>query len=108
MHRSLLLPEILSRILDFLEVMPYDDFYASDSQLRCHNASIARLARTCRAFLEPCLDALWKRQLTLAPLMKTLPDDAYEELAMKDKSKASSPRRFEMVGGNVHQPVSAD
>lgn len=108
MHRSLILPEIFRRILDFLEVVPYDDFYASDSQLRCHNASTARLARTCRSFLEPSLDALWKRQLTLAPLMKTLPDDAYEELSMQDKSKASAPRRFEMVGGNVYQPISAD
>lgn len=80
MHRSLLLPDIFKRILDFLEVLPSGDFYSGYDQEKDQNASIARLARTCRAFLEPSLDVLWKHQLTLCPLLKTLPADAWEEI----------------------------
>ncbi|KAI0359304.1 hypothetical protein OH77DRAFT_1017181 [Trametes cingulata] len=79
MHHCLLLPDILSRILDFLLVSPPDDFYATCQQLEDKNPSIASLARTCRGLLEPSLDALWRVQRTLAPLVKTLPSDAYEE-----------------------------
>lgn len=95
---TLAIPVTARRILDYLEVMPYDDFYAGYTQPRSHNASIARLARACRTFLEPCIDALWKRQLTLAPLVRTLPEDAYEELVKRDMSRRPAPRYFLIVG----------
>ena len=40
--------------------------------------NVLALALTCRAFLEPALDQLWRRQLNLFNLLKTLPSDAWE------------------------------
>ncbi|KAI0629640.1 hypothetical protein C8Q77DRAFT_1161218 [Trametes polyzona] len=40
--------------------------------------TVLALALTCRAFLEPALDQLWRRQLTLFNLARTLPDNAWE------------------------------
>lgn len=40
--------------------------------------NVRALALTCRAFLEPALDQLWRRQLTLFNLARTLPDDSWE------------------------------
>ncbi|KAJ2993224.1 hypothetical protein NUW54_g7760 [Trametes sanguinea] len=79
MHDCLLLPDIFHRILDFVELELPVDFYASHTQLWWKNRSLARLARTCRAFQEPSLNVLWKRQYTLGPLVRTLPEDAWEE-----------------------------
>ena len=39
---------------------------------------ILALALTCKAFLEPALDQLWRRQLNLVNLIKTLPQDSWE------------------------------
>ncbi|KAI0740806.1 hypothetical protein C8Q76DRAFT_608362 [Earliella scabrosa] len=39
---------------------------------------ILALALTCKAFLEPALDQLWRRQLNLVNLIKTLPKDSWE------------------------------
>ncbi|OSC98807.1 hypothetical protein PYCCODRAFT_916029 [Trametes coccinea BRFM310] len=79
MHDCLLLPDIFQRILDFVEVEVPDRFYASHNQDHWKNGSLARLARTCRVFHEPALNALWKHQTTLAPLVRTLPEDAWIE-----------------------------
>ena len=40
--------------------------------------SVLALALSCRVFLEPALDQLWRRQLNLFNLLKTLPSDAWE------------------------------
>ncbi|KAI0800231.1 hypothetical protein C8Q74DRAFT_1191763 [Fomes fomentarius] len=40
--------------------------------------TVLAFALTCRAFLEPALDQLWRRQLNLFNLIKTLPEDAWE------------------------------
>ncbi|KAI9061388.1 hypothetical protein FKP32DRAFT_948570 [Trametes sanguinea] len=40
--------------------------------------TVLALALTCRAFLEPALDQLWRRQLTLFNLVRTLPSDCWE------------------------------
>ena len=34
-------------------------------------------ALTCKSFLEPALNLLWRKQLTLFNLIKTLPEDAW-------------------------------
>ncbi|KAI0644865.1 hypothetical protein C8Q79DRAFT_736818 [Trametes meyenii] len=79
MHPCLLSPDIFLHILDFLMVQHSPDFYAGYNQPLYKNCAVARLARTCRAFLEPCLDMLWRQQWTLGPLVMTLPRDAYIE-----------------------------
>ncbi|KAI0657786.1 hypothetical protein C8Q70DRAFT_1046079 [Cubamyces menziesii] len=43
--------------------------------------TVLALALTCRTFLEPALDQLWRRQLTLFNLAKTLPENSWEEVA---------------------------
>ncbi|KAJ3003601.1 hypothetical protein NUW54_g5212 [Trametes sanguinea] len=91
MHRALLLPDIFSRILDFVEVEIPDTFYAAYCKGRWKNGSFARLARTCRTFLEPSLNALWKHQFTLAPLVKTLPEDAWDEVCTREPSPYNEP-----------------
>ena len=40
------------------------------------------LARTCRAFLEPALDALWYEQHTLVHVIKCLPDELLKEVSL--------------------------
>ncbi|KAI0365903.1 hypothetical protein BV20DRAFT_972447 [Pilatotrama ljubarskyi] len=98
MHHCLLLPDIFNRILDFLLVLPPDDFYAAKQQLEDKNPSIAALARTCRGFLEPSLNALWKHQRTLSPLVQTLPSDAYEEtIDLISVSASSSPPYIDIL-----------
>ncbi|KAJ8463529.1 hypothetical protein ONZ51_g10197 [Trametes cubensis] len=82
MHWCLLNNDVFRRVLDFVEVELPDGFYAGYHLRRSKNATLGRLARTCRAFLEPSLNALWKNQLTLGPLVQTLPIDAYEEVVV--------------------------
>ncbi|KAI0359303.1 hypothetical protein OH77DRAFT_1447365 [Trametes cingulata] len=78
-HRGLLLPDVFNHVLDYLLVFPQDAFYAGPQELQDTNPSIACLARTCRDFLEPSLNALWRHQRTLVPLIRTLPSNAYKE-----------------------------
>ena len=42
-------------------------------------ATAAALARCCRSFEEPVLDALWEAQERLTPLLKCIPRDVWEE-----------------------------
>lgn len=66
MHPCLLVTEILLHIIGFLET-------SSEHHSTCHKGDLARLARTCRAFMDPALDVLWRTQCTLGPLVKCLP-----------------------------------
>ena len=66
MHRCLRVPEILSHIFDYV--------YTTQGG----PADIATLAATCRVFHEPALYTLWAYLPSLVPLVKCLPDDAYE------------------------------
>ncbi|KAG0695073.1 hypothetical protein DFH29DRAFT_814543 [Suillus ampliporus] len=73
MHQSLLINEILSHIIQFI---------AADGQRdpkRLENTSdLARLARTCRSFMECALDTLWRTQHSLSPLIMCLPRSTWE------------------------------
>ena len=62
MHRCLETPELIVSI--FSEV-------AEDDESGC--ASLAVLARTCQAFKNPALDALWRTQTSLMPLVNLFP-----------------------------------
>ncbi|OBZ69788.1 hypothetical protein A0H81_10481 [Grifola frondosa] len=69
MHHCLSITEILVEIVE--------DVYldADPDAVPRGPSSVAALARTCRTFLEPSLDRLWRVQLSDVPLLKTLPDD---------------------------------
>ncbi|KAI0333241.1 hypothetical protein GY45DRAFT_323013 [Cubamyces sp. BRFM 1775] len=94
----LFVPDILYRILDFLEIEPNTDFYAGYHQPVHQCPSIARLARTCKGFLEPSLNALWRRQLTLGPLVHTLPGDSFNVVVWKHPSLENYLRAYIIVG----------
>jgi hypothetical protein len=78
MHRCLRIQEVLRHI--FHDVLDHP-FILGGSQERdwpsaTSDATLARLARTCRTFTEAALDELWYFQPTLVPLVCCLPDDA--------------------------------
>ena len=81
MHRCLELLDIFYNILEFACVEIWDDNDPYQGHHACYSSNpiLAALARTCRTFLEPTLDIMWRNQLTLAPLIGTLPADAIHE-----------------------------
>jgi hypothetical protein len=62
MHRCLMIPEIC---LQICEILPRN--------------TLAAMARSCRAFEEPALSILWRRQDSLRPIMGCLPADLWQE-----------------------------
>ncbi|KAH6912234.1 hypothetical protein BKA70DRAFT_1267054 [Coprinopsis sp. MPI-PUGE-AT-0042] len=66
MHRCLCIPEILDVI-----------FSSFDGWWRSTNRTLAMLARTCRAFYEPAIRALWRRLPGFEPIVKLLPTHTY-------------------------------
>ncbi|KDQ51684.1 hypothetical protein JAAARDRAFT_210967 [Jaapia argillacea MUCL 33604] len=70
MHACLQLPELLSQIIEFL---------SPDPPWAKGTSNLATLARTCRLFYEPALDALWEHQSDLGPLIKCMPKDLWDE-----------------------------
>ncbi|KAJ7278845.1 hypothetical protein C8J57DRAFT_1573641 [Mycena rebaudengoi] len=53
--------------------------------------SLSRLARTCRAFLEPGLDLLWREQSSLVPLLSCFSDEFWS-IVHWDESQVHIPR----------------
>lgn len=88
MHHCLTIPEIYGRILDFVTVTLWSEnlIFNGYNQFYYSNPMLAALARTCRTFLEPTLDVLWRNQLTLGPLVMTLPEDAYDVRRLYDNT----------------------
>ena len=75
MHHCLLIPELALYIVHFLA----DDRPAwQDSRYLRNPRDVARLARTCKALLEPALDVLWRTQHSLAPLIMCLPPEVWQ------------------------------
>ncbi|KAF6758037.1 hypothetical protein DFP72DRAFT_889748 [Ephemerocybe angulata] len=65
-------PDILGEICEYLS--PNDDLELEpEDSLIASRQNLAWLALTCRAFLEPALDRLWRSLDTLYPLFKILP-----------------------------------
>ncbi|KAI0740561.1 hypothetical protein C8Q76DRAFT_608386 [Earliella scabrosa] len=80
MHRCLHTPDIFNLILEFVSLLLWDDDpYHGHDHYYSSNPVLAALARTCRTFLEPTLDVMWRSQLTVGPLVRTLPSDAIQE-----------------------------
>ncbi|KAI0753554.1 hypothetical protein C8Q80DRAFT_519853 [Daedaleopsis nitida] len=75
MHRCLLDAHIYHNILQFVRLQfPYKDPFHGFHQYCDINPTLVSLAVTCKAFLEPTLDILWFSQISLAPIVRTLPD----------------------------------
>ena len=70
-HRCLLVPELFSLVCELLT----HDYEMRPSQ---RSATLASLARTCRAFEGPALDVLWREVEELRPLLCTMPSDLFE------------------------------
>ncbi|KAF8139346.1 hypothetical protein K438DRAFT_1785764 [Mycena galopus ATCC 62051] len=71
MDQKLYMPDILDQIC--AHIGPMDDEYASE--VRGH---LAALARTCKTFQDPALDALWRFQYSLVPALRCFPDDLWK------------------------------
>ncbi|EGN94131.1 hypothetical protein SERLA73DRAFT_188726 [Serpula lacrymans var. lacrymans S7.3] len=65
MHSCLCITEILEEIFEHAFAAKYG------------SSTLAVLARTCRVFSEPALDILWRKQTSLIPLLKCLPQDLW-------------------------------
>ncbi|KAF8177978.1 hypothetical protein K438DRAFT_1769811 [Mycena galopus ATCC 62051] len=78
MHRALQIAELVEMICSHLAPGQPSAWITStdDSFLRGHLLS---LAKTCKVFREPCLDALWKYQTTLLNLLRCMPDDLWSD-----------------------------
>ena len=72
MHHALEIQEILSNI--FFYCSPVLSPNLSPHFHKIVFPALAALARTCRAFKEPALDALWRELIDLSPLVRCLPE----------------------------------
>ena len=70
-HRCLLVPELFGLVCGVL----MHDYKTGPIQ---RSATLASLARTCRAFEGPALDVLWREIEGLRPLLCTMPSDLFE------------------------------
>lgn len=70
MHHCLSVPEILLYIIEDIKL---GEDANSDYEPALSRAALAALARTCKAFHECALDALWRTQTDLDHLMCCLP-----------------------------------
>ncbi|KAJ6495905.1 hypothetical protein DFH09DRAFT_1290314 [Mycena vulgaris] len=73
MQRCLVIPDITELICEHVQVRNWSFI----SPVR--NPDVAALARTCKDFQDPALDILWKKQDTLAHILKCLPSHLWEE-----------------------------
>ncbi|KIK77603.1 hypothetical protein PAXRUDRAFT_834947 [Paxillus rubicundulus Ve08.2h10] len=75
MHRCLLVNEIVCLIFEFIK--EWDEYPPQDGESKWSHTegkrTLASLARTCRTFKEPALDALWMKLDSLDPLIRVLP-----------------------------------
>ncbi|TFY58877.1 hypothetical protein EVG20_g7992 [Dentipellis fragilis] len=81
-HKALKSPDILLYIIEVLcpskpsFTSHYDHYNAYDST--GGRSALAAFARTARIFLDPCLDAIWRHQFSLSPLLNCLDDSSNE------------------------------
>ncbi|KAI6127905.1 hypothetical protein EDD16DRAFT_1702217 [Pisolithus croceorrhizus] len=75
MHHCLQITEILCLIIEFLA---HEDLVTRLEARSIPRRDVARLARTCKAFMDPALDVLWKTQSSLSPLIMCLPDHLWK------------------------------
>ncbi|KAJ7629109.1 hypothetical protein FB45DRAFT_1059706 [Roridomyces roridus] len=80
MHRALQIDEIVGMICVQISRAGPSDWSAGlpTEEYSSYCDDLARLARTCTAFLDPALDALWSFQGTLLYLLRTMPSDLWD------------------------------
>ncbi|KAK7053771.1 hypothetical protein R3P38DRAFT_2852052 [Favolaschia claudopus] len=74
-------PTARQRALAMHEIVRLICFESSEPYFpkKARFASLTALSRTSKIFTEPALDRLWWEQRSLAPLLKCMPEDAWEE-----------------------------
>ncbi|KAI6132305.1 hypothetical protein EDD16DRAFT_419415 [Pisolithus croceorrhizus] len=70
MHRCLRITEIFHLIIGYLVD---EEVTSANVTSAIRHKDVASLARTCKAFMDPALDALWSTQSSLSPLVMCLP-----------------------------------
>ncbi|RPD58120.1 hypothetical protein L226DRAFT_156608 [Lentinus tigrinus ALCF2SS1-7] len=81
MHACFRSPEVFSHILCFVNMQLPEEYPTWGYHLYTDfNPTLASLARTCRTFLEPTLDMLWRYQMNLGPILRTFPEDVWKEV----------------------------
>ncbi|KAH7924234.1 hypothetical protein BV22DRAFT_524876 [Leucogyrophana mollusca] len=94
MHRCLCIPDILDVVCSNICTPTYPPRYVPNSRVpdpwdslpqREARTTLACLARTCRVFKDPALDALWSHLKSLEPLMRCLPEDLW----IKDEAQST-------------------
>lgn len=81
MHCCLQISEITAQICAELVCRDLGclDTFAGRVDHDHYPATLAALARTCHALEEPALDALWKTQSSLIPLILCMPEDLWSD-----------------------------
>ncbi|KIK21412.1 hypothetical protein PISMIDRAFT_681375 [Pisolithus microcarpus 441] len=96
MHRCLRITEILRLIIEFLA---HEDFITRYEARSISSKDTARFARTCKAFMDPALDVLWRTQSSMSPLIMCLPSNLWEvELSGTTVSLLQQPSHEDWVG----------
>ncbi|KIP11148.1 hypothetical protein PHLGIDRAFT_157377 [Phlebiopsis gigantea 11061_1 CR5-6] len=72
MHRCLEIQDIVLEVIERLAPPASERLYHPQKFSR-ELGALAAMSRTCRAFYEPCMDALWKVQNSLAGIVRCLP-----------------------------------
>lgn len=83
MHRAMTISEVFGVVVDCLteDTVLHSSFVTEDTD-KAGRRALAVLARTCRAFSEPALDALWFRLHSLRPFVLCLPTKAWYDGTM--------------------------
>lgn len=93
MHRSLRIPEIVELI--FIEIRVPPGALAEDAPDHARDRpTLAALARTCTAFLDPALNLLWEHQHTISNFLGCFPRDLFDQVVPRYGSTTNlvSPR----------------
>ena len=74
MHNALLIAEVFRYIVDYLakDTVQNPAAFPTEDTRKTGGRALAALSRTCRAFSEPALDALWRRLHSLEPFLQCL------------------------------------
>jgi len=75
MHHCLQISKVFKNICNLVFDNPASDNWDRQARL----GILCSLARTCKAFHKIALDGLWKVQVSVKPILKTLPTDAWRE-----------------------------
>ena len=111
-HRALIIPDVLHEILKHLS--PYPELSFSDACLGSFEyplfenedrkylmLTLARVARTCKAFSEPASRILWAVQVGLSPIVPVLKHRVSEHLVC-DRSEIVTKRASEHSASRRH------